>query len=163
MYDHIIPPFTRSLTALKAILAKAEAHCEAKKIDPAALTTARLFPDMLPFVRQITIASDSAKGAAARLAGVEIPSFPDTETSFPELQARVQKTIDFLATFTPDSFRDAAGRTITLKVGGKDVSMPAAVFLGSRAIPNFHFHMTTAYDILRHSGVELGKSDYLGV
>ncbi|OIQ69498.1 hypothetical protein GALL_489010 [mine drainage metagenome] len=162
MYDHIIPPFTRSLKAMQAILAKAEAHCAAKKIDPAVMTSARIAPDMLPFTRQIMIATDNAKGAAARLAGVDVTPFEDTETTFAELTARLQKTIDLLATFKPEQYKDAAARTIIIKTRAADLTFPGAVYLSSYAVPNIYFHLTTAYDILRHNGVEIGKADFLG-
>lgn len=162
MYDLVIPPFTRSLKALDTILGKAEAHCVAKKIDPAVLLGLRLFPDMLPFTRQILIATDHAKGAASRLAGAEVPSFPDTETTFPELRARIGRTLDHLAGFKPEDYAEAAGRTIIVKTRVAELSFPAATYLASYAIPNFYFHMTTAYALLRHVGLELGKADFLG-
>ncbi|MBI1219773.1 MAG: DUF1993 family protein [Rhodobacteraceae bacterium] len=162
MYDHIIPAFTRSLKALDAILTKAEAHCAAKKIDPAVMVSLRLYPDMLPFTRQVLIACDHAKGASARLAAAEVPSFPDTETTFAELHARIAKTLDFISGFTPESYAGAADRMIAIKVGGREMEFPAATYLASYAVPNFYFHMTTAYAILRHNGVELGKTDFIG-
>lgn len=162
MYDHIIPPFTRSLKALDAILTKAEAHCAARKIDPAVMLSMRLFPDMLPFTRQILIACDHAKGASARLAGAEVPSFPDTEVTFADLHARIAKTLDFMGGFKADDYAGAAERTITVKAGARELTFPAPVYLSSYAVPNFYFHMTTAYAILRSNGVELGKVDFLG-
>ena len=163
MYDISVPVFIRYLNNLSAILKKAEAHCEARKIDPAALLEFRLYPDMLPFRRQVTLVSDHSKGAAARLAGVPVPSFEDVEKTFPELGARLAKTIAFMEGMKPEQYKDAASRTITLKVGGgKEISEPAVPYLMNRVFPNFHFHLTTAYNILRHNGVELGKADYLG-
>ena len=156
------PPAARPLKALDAILAKAGPQWEARKIAPAVLLSLRLFPDMLPFTRQIMIATDNAKGAASRLAGAEVPSFPDTETTFAELRARVAKTIAHVESFTEADYEGAADRTITLTLRSGELTMPGAVYLASWAIPNFYFHMTTAYDLLRHSGVELGKTDYLG-
>ena len=156
-----VPAFTRSLNALSAILAKAEAHMAAKKIDPSVLFNARLFADMLPFWRQITIACDHAKGASARLAGVEVPGYPDEEKTFADLQARIARTIAFIATVPEAGFADADGRTITLKAGPSDRSFPAPVYYLSFAVPNFYFHMATAYGILRSNGVELGKSDFM--
>ena len=156
-----VPAFTTSLNAFSAILAKAEAHMAARKIDPAVLFTTRLFPDMLPFWRQVTIACDHAKGASARLGGVEMPAFPDEEKTFADLQARIAKTIAFIATVPAAGFADADGRTITLKVGPNERSFPAPVYYLSFAVPNFYFHMTTAYAILRSNGVELGKSDFM--
>ncbi|MEA1674052.1 DUF1993 domain-containing protein [Nitrospirillum sp. BR 11163] len=162
MYQASVPVFLRLLGNLSAILDKAVAHAEAKKIDPAVLVNARLAPDMHPLARQIQIASDAAKGAAARLAGVEIPSFADTESTFADLQARIAKTVDFLKSVTPAQIDGSEERTITLKIRGEDVPFPGQAFLLFFAIPNFFFHVTTAYDILRHNGVELGKMDFLG-
>ena len=156
-----VPAFTTSLNALSAILSKAEAHMAAKKIDPAVMFSARLFPDMLPFWRQITIACDHAKGASARLSGVDVPGFPDEEKTFADLQARIAKTLAFIASVPSAGFADADGKTITLKVGPSERSFPAPVYLNSFAIPNFYFHMTTAYAILRSNGVDLGKSDFM--
>lgn len=162
MYDHIIPPFTHSLKALDAILTKAEAHCAARKIDPAVMLSMRLFPDMLPFTRQILIACDHAKGASARLAGAEVPGFPDTEVTFADLHARIAKTLAFIGGFKPEDYQGAAERTITVKAGPRELSFTGAVYLSGYAVPNFYFHMSTAYAILRHNGVELGKGDFLG-
>lgn len=162
MYDISVPIFTRFLSNLSAILAKAEAHAEERKIDPDVFINYRLYPDMLPFKRQVMIACDHAKGATARLAGVVVPSFEDTEKTFADLQARIAKTQAFMATLAPDQFRESASRTITLKIGGNEMSFPAQAYLLGFAMPNFHFHLTTAYNILRHNGVELGKGDYMG-
>lgn len=157
-----VPQFTRALKALSSILTKAEAHCVAKKIDPSVFVTARLFPDMLPFSTQIGITCDHAKGAAARLSGREVPSFNDPMTSFAELQTRIAQTMAFIATVPDGEFADADGRSISLKVGGTDMTFPGAAYLAGFALPNFYFHMTTAYNILRMSGVELGKRDFIG-
>jgi hypothetical protein len=162
MYDSSIVPLSHSLKSLSKILKKAEAHCEAKKIDHNALLTARFFPDMLPFIRQVLIACDQAKGCGARLAGIAVPSFPDEEKTFAELQARIAKTLDFIGGLKREQFADAATRTINIKIGGKDTEMKGAAYLSSAVLPNFYFHMTTAYDLLRHNGVELGKGDFLG-
>ena len=162
MYDNSIAPMSHSLKALAAILKKAEAYCEAKKIDPNALLTARLFPDMLTLIRQVLIATDHAKGCGARLAGIANPSFPDEEKTFAELQARIAKALDFLGSLKREQFADAATRTVTIKVGGKDVELKGAAYLTSVALPNFYFHVTTAYNILRHNGLEIGKGDFLG-
>ena len=162
MYDMSIPYLQHHLKAFDAILGKAEAHCEAKKIDPVAFLNFRLFPDMLPFTRQVTLVTDFAKGCGARLAGIDVPSFEDTEKTFPDLHARIAKTLDFLATLKPEQFRDAAQRTITIKAGGREMSFPAPQYLMAFVMGNFHFHMTTAYNILRHNGVEIGKMDYMG-
>ncbi len=162
MYQASVPVFLRMLANLSAVLDKAAKHAEAKKIEPSVFVTARLFPDMLPLSAQIQIASDSAKGCAARLAGVEVPSFPDTETTFPELQARIEKTVTFLKTLKPEQIDGSEERNIHLKMRTREVDFTGQVFLLHFAMPNFYFHITTAYAILRHNGVELGKMDYLG-
>lgn len=162
MYQASVPVFLRMLANLSAVLDKAAKHAEAKKIEPSVLVTARLFPDMLPLSAQIQIASDSAKGCAARLAGVEVPSFPDTETTFPELQARIDKTVAFLKGLKPEQIDGSEERNIHLKMRTREVDFTGQVFLLHFAMPNFYFHVTTAYAILRHNGVELGKMDYLG-
>jgi uncharacterized protein len=161
MYAATVPPLRAMLKNLSAVMAKAEAHCEAKKIDPNALLTARLYPDMLPFTSQVQIAADNAKGAAARLAGVEIPKFEDTEKSFPELQARLDKTIAFLDSLTEAQFEGAAERDIVLQLRDRKVEFKGAAYLLQWANPNVYFHVTTAYALLRHGGVEIGKRDYL--
>jgi hypothetical protein len=162
MYQASVPVFLRGLENLAAILAKGAAHAEAKKIDAAVFINARLAPDMQPLARQVHIASDAAKGCVARLAGVEVPSFPDTETTFPELQARIAKTIDFVKGFTAAQVDGSEGRTCTLKTRNGEIALPGQDYLLKLSLPNFFFHVTTAYDILRHNGVELGKMDYLG-
>ena len=162
MYQASVPVFTRMLENLSAILAKAAAHAEAKKIDPAVFINARLAPDMLALARQVQIASDAAKGCVARLAGVEVPSYPDTEATFPELQERVAKTIAFVKGFTAQQIDGSEERTCILKVRGDEMKFRGQDYLFKLSIPNFFFHVTTAYDILRHNGVELGKMDYLG-
>ena len=156
------PRFARMLKNLSAILAKAQAHCEARKIDPLVLTSSRLYPDMFPLSRQVQIACDAAKGAVARLAGVEIPKHEDTEKTFEELQARIQKTLDFMATVKPAQLDGSEDKDIVLKLRGQDVSFKGMQFLLAFAWPNFYFHATTSYNILRHNGVELGKTDFLG-
>jgi hypothetical protein len=161
VYDASVPVFTHFLKSLQAILKKAEAHCTAKKIDPAVLLQARLFPDMFALTRQVQIASDAAKGACARLAGMAIPSFPDEEKSFEELQARIARTIDFMAGLKKDQFEGADTRDIHIKAGPRELDFKGAAFLETWAKPNFYFHLTTAYAILRHNGVELGKPDFL--
>ncbi|MEO6301452.1 MAG: DUF1993 domain-containing protein [Paracoccaceae bacterium] len=157
-----VPAFTHSLTALSKILDKAEAHADAKKIKPEVIPQLRLVADMLPFTRQITIACDHAKGASARLAGVEVPSMADTETTVAELKERIAKTIAFIATIPAEAYADADGRTITIKSGTREMSFPAAQYYLSYALPNFFFHMTTAYAILRSNGVDIGKGDFVG-
>ncbi|WP_431298723.1 DUF1993 domain-containing protein [Tabrizicola sp. BL-A-41-H6] len=162
MYDHIIPPIDRTLGALSAILAKAEAHCEAKGIKPEALLTFRLFPDMFPFTRQVQLACDFAARAAARLAGAEPKSFPDTEVTFAELQARIAAVRAYMAEFAASDYEGAATRDVTIKMRGQDVTMPGVQYLTMYSLPQFHFHAVTAYNILRHNGVEIGKRDYMG-
>ena len=162
MFDSSIVPLSHSLKSLAAILTKAEAYCEARKIDPDALLTARLYPDMLPLNRQVHIATDQAKGCGARLAGIAVPSYPDEEKTFAELQARITKTLDFIGGLKREQFADAATRTVTIKIGGKDTELKGAAYLSSAVLPNFYFHLTTAYNILRHNGLEIGKGDFLG-
>lgn len=162
MYDAAVPACLQMLTNLSKILEKAAAHAEAKGIDPLVLPSARLAPDMHPLTRQVQIACDTAKGCAARLAEVEIPSHPDTETTLPELQARLAKTLEFIRSLPPSAFDGAEDRNVTLKLRGHDMVVPAKGYLLNFALPNLYFHVTTAYAILRHNGIEIGKSDYLG-
>jgi len=162
MFDSSVPVLINFLKGLSAMLKKAEDHCAARKIDPDALLKARLFPDMFHFTRQVQLVTDFAKGMGARLAGIAVPSFPDEEKTFAELQARIAKTIDFLGTLTKSQFAEAAGRTVSIKVGGNDMSFTGAQYLSGYGLPNFYFHLTTAYNILRHNGLELGKKDYMG-
>ena len=162
MYQVSIPVYTRALGILSTLLDKAAAHAEARKIDPAVFINARLAPDMYPLSRQVQAASDAAKSGAARLAGIDVPSFPDTETTFPELKARIAKTVDFVQSVRPAQIDGSEERVVTLKLRGGEVSFPGQRFLLAFSLPNFFFHVTTAYDILRHDGVELGKLDYLG-
>jgi uncharacterized protein len=162
MYQASAPRFANMLRNLSAILDKAQAHVDAKKIDPAALTAYRLFPDMFPLTRQVQIACDNAKGAVARLAGVEVPKFEDTEKTFAELKARIAKTIEFVQSFKPAQIDASEDKDITLKLGGKDTTYKGMQYLLGFALPNFYFHVMTAYNILRHNGVEIGKPDYIG-
>ena len=162
IYDASVPVFIRMLNNLAAILRKGAASAEARGIDPLVLTGARLAPDMFPLSRQVQIACDAAKGGAARLAGVDAPSHPDVETSFPELQARIEATIAFLETITPAQLENAEARSIAMKMQGVDFTFTGQVFLLNLSMPNFYFHISTAYDILRHNGVGLGKRDLLG-
>jgi hypothetical protein len=161
MYAATVPSLRLMLKSLSALIAKAEAHCEARKIDPNAFLTSRLYPDMLPFRAQVQIATDNAKGAAGRLANVEIPKFEDTETTFPELQARLDKTIAFLDTLTEAQFEGADTRTITLQLRDRKLEFNGADYLTTWAQPNFYFHVTTAYALLRHGGVDIGKKDFV--
>jgi len=162
MYQASVPRFANTLSNLSRILDKAQAHVEARKLDPAALTAFRLYPDMFPFTRQIQIACDAAKGACARLAGVENPSYSDAEQTLVELKARIAKTVDFVGSFKPDQIDGSEEKDITLKLGGKDVTFKGMQYLCGHALPTFYFHVTTAYNILRHNGVEIGKRDYIG-
>ena len=162
MYQASIPVFIRMLTNLSAILDKAMAQAEAKKIDLAKVTQARLAPDMLPFTFQIQTATDHAKGCAARLGGIEAPSFPDTETTLPELKARIAKTIDFLKTVKPEQIDGSEERDVTLKLRRGEFNFKGQSYLLSFALPNFYFHLTTAYALLRHNGIDIGKADYIG-
>ena len=162
MYQASIPVFVRQLGNLSAILKKAEAHAQTKKIEPEVFITARLAPDMFALARQVQIATDGVKGGAARLAGVEIPSFPDTEKTFEELQARITKTLEFIKTLKASQIDGSEERKITLKVGGQEMSFAGQAYLLNFVLPNLFFHITTTYAILRHNGVEIGKRDYLG-
>jgi hypothetical protein len=162
MYQASVPVFTRMLTILAAILTKAEAHAAARKIQPAVLLNARLFPDMLALTRQVQLACDFAKNTTARLAGVEILNFPDEEASFAELQARIAKTLDNVKGYQAAQIDGSETREITLPIGGQPKKFTGQEFLLNFALPNLYFHITTAYDILRHNGVEIGKRDYLG-
>jgi len=161
MYQASVPVFRQMLGALNACIDKAIAHAEAKKIDPAVFPQLRLYPDMLPFTRQITIACDFAKGASARLAGVEVPKFEDTETTLPELKARIAKTLDFIGSLKPAQFDGAETREITIPLRGEQQVFKGQPYLLHFAMPNFYFHTTTAYAILRHNGVEIGKTDFI--
>ena len=162
MYQASAPRFANTLKNLCAILDKAQAHAEMRKIDPLVLTSARLFPDMFALARQVQIACDTAKGAVGRLAGLEFPKHEDTETSFAELKARIAKTLAFIATLKPAQIDGTEDREIVLKIQGKELPYRGMQYLLGRAWPNFYFHVTTAYNILRHNGVELGKGDFIG-
>ncbi|MGH8162016.1 MAG: DUF1993 domain-containing protein [Gammaproteobacteria bacterium] len=162
MYQASLPMFIRMLRNLDAILAKGVAHAEAKKIEPAVLAGARLYPDMLPLTRQIQIASDTAKGCAARLAGENPPSYEDNETSFTELSERIRKTVAYLEGFKPEQIDGTEEKEIVLKMRSGPLTFNGLDYVTGFAIPNFFFHVTTAYDILRHNGVEIGKRDFLG-
>jgi hypothetical protein len=162
MYEASIPLFLHTLKNLRAILQKGLAHAESKKFDAAILANSRLFPDMFPLTRQVQIAADAAKGAAARLAGIPIPKFEDNETTLPDLIARVEKTIAFLESVKPEQMQGADDRVIELKSPRASHTFSGLVYLRHWAIPNFFFHVTTTYNLLRHNGVEIGKDDYLG-
>ena len=162
MYQASAPRFANTLKNLAALLDRTQAHCEAKKIDPLAITSFRLFPDMFPLNRQIWIATDTAKGAVSRLAGIEIPKYDDVEQTIAELKARIAKTVDFVMSVPAAKIEGSADKDISMKIGGKDTVIKGAQYLLGHAYPNFYFHCTTAYNILRHNGVEVGKRDFLG-
>ena len=162
MYQASVPVFQKSLTALKGVLAKAAAHAAEKKIDESVFMASRLYPDMLAFSRQVQIAADFGKGSVARLAGVELPKYEDNETTFAELSARIDKTLAFIATFTPTQIDGQEDREITLPIGGTPTTFKGQAYLLHFALPNFYFHMAMAYAILRHNGVVIGKRDFIG-
>ena len=162
MYQASVPRFVNVLGNLSAILDKAQAHIDAKKIADASLTGFRLFPDMLPLTSQVQIACDTAKGLVARLAGVDIPAFEDNEKTIAELKARIAKTIAFIQTITPAQIDGTEDKDIVTKRGEKETHYKGMQFLLGHAVPNVYFHVTTAYNILRHNGVEIGKRDFLG-
>jgi hypothetical protein len=162
LYDVSIPVLTLGLNNLSAILDKAASHAENKKVDPKALPAARLIIDMLPLSAQIQIACDTAKGAAARLAGVEIPKHEDTETTIPELKARIAKTVEFLKTIKPQQLQGAETREVVLQFPQNTLKFTGVSYLTNFVLPNFFFHLTMAYALLRKNGVEVGKRDFLG-
>lgn len=161
MYDASVPVFVHFLNSLAALLRKTEAHVQARKLDPNAFLSARLFPDMFTFTKQVQLSCDFAKGTSARLAGVTNPSHPDDEKSFEELQARIRKTVEFLKSLSREQFAVAAERQIAFKTGGKEQTLTGADYLSNVGLPNFYFHLTTAYGLLRHNGVEIGKADFI--
>jgi uncharacterized protein len=162
LYQSSVPVFERCLTAFVGVLDKAAAHAAAHKVDPAVYLATRLRPDMLAFARQVQIFCDNAKNASARLAAVEPPKFEDNEASFDELKARINKTLDFLETLKSGEIDGAADREIVFPVGPNKMKMKAGEYLLHFSLPNFYFHLTTAYDLLRFNGVDIGKRDYLG-
>ena len=162
LYDVSVPVFTLSLTNLAAILEKASGHAQSKKLDPKVLPATRLIADMLPLSSQVQIACDTAKGAAARLAGVEVPKHPDTEATLDELKARVAKTLEFIRTLKPEQFQGAETREIVLQFPQMTLKFTGLNYLTNFVLPNFFFHVTTAYALLRKNGVDLGKRDFLG-
>jgi uncharacterized protein len=161
MYQASVPVFQRTLGALDKILDKAAAYAAERKIDPAVLLSARLYPDMFPLTRQVQIATDHAKGASARLAGAAVPSFEDNEKTFAELKARIGKTLDFVGTFRPAQIDGSEGRDISLKAGPRELTFKGQDYLLFFVLPNFYFHSATAFGILRHNGVSIGKLDFL--
>lgn len=162
MYQASIPTFLRMLGNLSAMLDKATSHAEAKNIDPAIFINARLTPDMFPLSRQVQIATDLVKACAARLAGIEVPRYEDNETTFAELQARIAKTVVFLRSVSATQIDGSEQRNITAKFGSRELGFLGQDYLFDFAIPNFYFHVATTYAILRHHGVEIGKTDYTG-
>ena len=162
LYQASVPVFQQFLGSLRAVLAKAEAHAAAHKIEPTVLLQARLYPNMFTLTRQVQIAGDFAKGAPARLAGLEPPKYEDNEASFAELLARIDRTSAFLKTLKAAQIDGQEERTIELKVGGQPMTFKGQPYLLHFALPNFFFHAAAAYAILRHNGVELGKRDFMG-
>jgi len=162
MYQASAPVFVRILANLATIVDKAAKHAEARKIDPSALISARLYPDMFPLVRQVQIATDHAKGCVARLAGQEPPAYEDKESTFAELLDRINRTLDFVRGFTAGQIDGSEDRDVTLQMRAGPLHLKGQQYLLNVAMPNFYFHVVTAYDILRHNGVEIGKRDYLG-
>jgi uncharacterized protein len=163
-YDATVPAYLQILTSLSGLLTKAEAHCETKKIEPEVLLGARLYPDMLPFSKQIQLASDFAAKGCARLTHSEVPVTPDTEKSFAELRQRLANTIDYLKRFTPAQFEGADSRDVTFPTGpNTNLTLKGQEFVNRVSFPNFYFHAAIAHGILRHNGVEIGKRDFLGV
>ena len=162
MYQASAPIYTHFLNALSGVLKKAAAHAEAKKIDPSVLINARIAPDMYALARQVQIATDHAKGSLARLAGVDVPSYPDTETTFDELQARIAKTVDYVKTFQPAQIDGTEEKEIVLTFGTQKFPFKGQAYLIQFALPNFYFHTSMAYAILRHNGVDVGKRDFMG-
>jgi uncharacterized protein len=162
MYEALVPTATRMLGNLSAILDKGAAFAEKKQVEQTVLTSARLAPDMFTLARQVQIACDITKGGAARLSGTDVPKHEDTETTFAELKARIDKTLAFIKSVPADKFKGSEEREITLQTRRGDLKFNGLSYLRDFVLPNMYFHITTTYDILRHNGVELGKSDYIG-
>jgi len=163
-YDAVVPAYLQMLNSLTGLLTKAEAYCEAKKIQPEVLLGSRLYPDMLPLTKQVQLVCDHASRGCARLTHSEVPSTPDTETTFAELKQRLAKTIDYVKSFTPAQFEGADAKDVTFPIGaGRTMTLKGQQFLSAFSFPNFYFHAVTAHGILRHNGVEIGKRDFLGV
>lgn len=162
MFESSIPVFIHNLENLSAILQKGAAYAATKKVDETILTSARLFPDMFPLTRQVQIACDTAKAGAARLAEIEVPAHPDVEQNFSELQARIEKTVEFLKTIKPEQINGKEDLKISYHQHGKDRNYVGLPYLLNYVLPNLYFHITTTYAILRHNGVEIGKKDFLG-
>jgi hypothetical protein len=163
-YDSTVPAFIQILGALNGLATKAEAHCKAKNIKEDVMLGMRLYPDMLPLTKQFQLACDFAGKGCARLAHVEVPTTPDTETSFEELRQRIARTIDYLKTFKPTQFEGADTKEVTFPIGPSNtMTLPGQTYVNRSVFPNFFFHAATAHGILRHNGVEIGKRDFLGV
>ncbi len=162
MHSASVPVFTRMLGNALVWLDKAQAHAEARKFDPANYLGLRLAPDMLPFTRQIQIASDAVKGCMARLAGVEVPKWDDNEASLDDLRARIRRTIDFVQSFTPAQIDGSEAREIVMQMRAGELRFNGEDYLQHFVLPNLYFHLTTTYALLRHAGVALGKKDFLG-
>src|SRR3954452_12554635 len=162
-HDAVVPAYLQMLNSLTGLLTKAEAHCAAKKVDPAVLLGSRLFPDMVPLSKQIQLVSDFAAKGCARLTHSEVPSTADTETSFAELRQRLAKTADYVKSFKPEQFEGADTKDVTFPMGpGKTMTLKAQQFISTCSLPQFYFHAAIAHGILRHNGVEVGKRDYMG-
>lgn len=162
MYQASVPVFVRALGNLSNILKKAQAHAEQHKIDPSVLLDSHLYPNMFPLKRQVQIAADMVNGGVARLAGVERPVHEDKETTFEQLQQRIRKTIDFAESIKPEQIDGSEAKSISLTIGGNELQFLGMPYLLGFVTPNVYFHTVTAYDILRHNGVELGKPDFIG-
>lgn len=162
IYAASVPGLRKMLSSLATILKKAAEHADSRKIEPGVFLNARLFPDMFPLVKQVQIATDHAKGCVARLAGVDVPKYEDDETTFDALQARIARTIAFLDGFTPGQIDGSEEREIVLQLRENRLEFKGGEYLFDWVLPNFYFHMTTAYAILRHSGVDIGKKDFMG-
>jgi len=162
MYQASVPVFLQGLKNLAAILDKAAVQAVERKIDPGVLLNDRIAPDMFPLVRQVQITSDHAKGASARLAGIDVPRFEDVEKSFDDLQQRLARVTEFVKSISPDQIDGSEDREITLPIGGQSMAFKGQTYLLHFALPNFYFHLTTAYAILRHNGVVIGKRDFIG-
>lgn len=162
IFDQTVSALSRSLLNLDSLVSRAEEHAEANNIDPNVLIQARLYPDMLPFVSQIRIATDTAKGAAGRLSGTEIPKWEDNEATFEDLHVRIRKALTYLATFKPEQFEGAEEKAIEMKLPKQTLNFSGRDYILGFVLPNFYFHVTTAYNILRHNGLAIGKRDYLG-
>lgn len=163
MYTHSVPVFKQLLTALKAILAQADAHAAAKSIEPDALLQARLYPDMFPLVKQVQIAADFSRGISARLAGIEVPAYEGKEKSFADLDALLTRTLEFLDGVTSAQFEGSETKEIVLRPGTpKEKKLSGQAYLTNYGLPQFFFHITTAYNLLRHNGLSIGKRDYMG-